>query len=311
MRPQCPTYIHQLTVLGLGLLCLLLFGCAQQEQSCAEQQSPKLLKAAWPQKLKIGLVPEQNIFAQKKRYEPLLAQLADKIGVPIEIKILPSYSNVINNFQEYELDGAFFGSLTGTMAIQELGVEPLVRPQFMDDSATCSAVVFVKKGGGIRTVRDMQGKRIAFVDKASATGFLLPLAYFKSLGIEDYKDWFGDVLFSGTHEDAINDVLSGYADVGAVSSTIFYMLAEMNPQVLNELTILATSPQIPSNPLAVRNDLPNDLKQLLRQQLLSLRQSAAGRVILEDLKVKQFTEATKEDSQPLLDLISHAHHQSS
>jgi len=311
MRPLYPIYIYRLTVLSLGLLCLLLFGCVQQEQSYAEQQSPRQLEAAWPQKLKIGLVPEQNIFAQKKRYEPLLAQLADKIGVPIEIKILPSYSKVINNFQEFELDGAFLGSFTGTMAIRELGVEPLVRPQFMDNSATISAIVFTKKGGGIRTVRDMRGKRIAFVDQASSTGFLLPQATFKSLGIENYKDWFGDVLFSGTHEDAINDVLSGYADVGAVSSTIFYMLAEMNPQVLNELTILATSPLIPSNSLAVRNDLPIDLKQIIKQQLLTLHQSAAGRKVLDNLKVKQFTEATKEDTQPLLDLISPAHHQSS
>ncbi|HKI51344.1 MAG TPA: phosphate/phosphite/phosphonate ABC transporter substrate-binding protein [Geothermobacteraceae bacterium] len=295
---------------------MLLFGCVQQEQSHAEQQrpkqqSPKQLEAAWPQKLKIGLVPEQNIFVQKKRYEPLLAQLEDKIGIPIEIKILPSYSEVVNNFRDFELDGAFLGSFTGTMAIRELGVEPLVRPQFMDNSATCSAIVFAKKGDGIRAARDMRGKRIAFVDKASSTGFLLPLAYFKSLGIEDYQNWFGDVLFSGTHEDAINDVLSGYADVGAVSSTIFYMLAEMNPQVLNELTVLGTSPLIPSNPLSVRNDLPEDLKQLLKQQLLTLHQSAAGRAILDNLKVKQFTEASKEDSQPLLDLISPAHHQSS
>jgi len=308
MRPQCPTLSLQLAALGLGLLCLLLFGCAQQEQSHTERQGAKRPETTWPQKLKIGLVPEQDIFTQKKRYEPLLAQLADKIGVPIEIKILPSYSDVINHFQELDLDGAFLGSFTGTMAIQELGLEPLVRPQFMDDSATCSAVVFAKTGAGIRTVQDMQGKRIAFVDRASATGYLLPLAYFRSLGVEDYNNWFGEVLFSGTHEDVINDVVNGYADVGAVSSTIFFMAAGTDPRVLNELAVLATSPQIPSNPLAVRSDLPGDLKEALRQQMLSLHQSAAGREILKELKMTQFTKATKEDYQPLHDLYAHVHH---
>lgn len=311
MRQQCPNYLSQLTVLGLGLLCLLLFGCVQQEPSCAELPDPQLPKNTWPQKLKIGLVPEQDIFTQKKRYEPLLAHLAEKIGVSMEIKILPSYSHVLDQFQEFDLDGAFFGSYTGTMAVRQLGVEPLVRPQFMDDSATCYAIVFAKKGAGIRTAQDMRGKRLAFVDKASATGYLLPLAYLRSLGIGDTKDWFGSVFFSGTHADAVNDVLNGYADIGAVSSTIFFMLAATNPQVLNELTVLATSLQIPTTPFAVRDDLPGDLKQALRQQLLTLHQSAAGRVILDDLKVKQFTEATKEDYQPLLELISHAQqHQS-
>jgi len=317
MRQQCPNYLYQLTALGLGLLCLLLFGCVQQEQPCAERLNPKLQRTSWPRKLKIGLVPERDIFTQKKRYEPLLAQLAEKIGVPIEIKILPHYGNVINDFQEFDLDGAFFGSFTGAMAIGQLGVEPLVRPQYFDGSATSNAIVFAKKGDGILTHRDMRGKRIAFVDRASFTGYLLPLDYFRSLGIEDTKEWFGDVFFSGTHDDAIKDVLSGYADIGAVSSTIFFMLADMHPQVLDELTILATSPQVPSNPFAVRNDLPGDLKQLIRQQLLALPQSTAGRVILDDLKVKQFTVATTKDYQPLVDNVTrggtdlnlHLHHQ--
>ena len=307
MRQPYPNFLARLTALGLVLLGLLLFGCVQQEPSCVERQGPQLPKNSWPQKLKIGLVPEQDIFTQKKRYEPLLAQLAEKIGVPIEIKILPSYSHVLDQFREFDLDGAFFGSYTGTMAISQLGVEPLVRPQFTDDNATSYAIVFTKKGAaGIRTARDMRGKRLVLVDKESSTGYLLPMAYLRSLGIGDTDDWFGSVFFSGTHADAVRDVLNGYADIGAVSSTIFFMLAETDPRVLNELTVLATSIQIPSNPFAVRDGLPGDLKQTLRQQLLALHQSAAGRVILDDLKVKQFTEATKEDYQPLLELISHA-----
>jgi len=317
MRQQFPNYLYQLTALGLGLLCLLLFGCVQQEQPSADRQSTKLLEDAWPEKLKIGLVPERDIFTQKKRYEPLLAQLAEKIGVPIEIKILPHYGNVIKDFQEFDLDGAFFGSFTGAMAIRQLGVEPLVRPQYFDGSATCNAIVFARKGDGIRNHRDMRGKRIAFVDRASYTGYLLPLDYFRSLGIEDANEWFGDVFFSGTHDDAIKDVLNGYADIGTASSTVFFMLADMHPQVLNELTILATSTQVPSNPFAVRNDLPGDLKQLIRQQLLALPQSTAGRVSLDKLKVKQFTVATTKDYQPLVenvtsggtDLNLHLHHQ--
>ena len=49
----------------------------------------------------------------------------------------------------------------------------------------------------------MKGKTFAFVDKATTAGHLLPLAYFKAHGIQDYKTYFKETYFAGTHENAI------------------------------------------------------------------------------------------------------------
>ena len=54
----------------------------------------------------------------------------------------------------------------------------------------------------------MKGKTFAFVDKATTAGYLLPLAYFKHNGINDYNKFFKKTYFTGTHEDAIYDVLN-------------------------------------------------------------------------------------------------------
>ena len=280
----------------LVMLTLFLIGCDQQEQTTPVQQSKNN-----PQKLTIGLIPEQDIFTQKKRYEPLLAQLSKEIGVPIDIRILPRYGNIIDNFNELGLDGAFFGSFTGAMAIKKLGVEPLVRPQYIGGSSTYYGMVFVRKGSGIRTAEDMRNKQMVFVDRATTAGYLLPLSYFRSLGIDDYKTWFKEYYFSGTHEDAINDVLNGLADIGAAKNTVFYRMAAANNRVSKELEILATSPHVPANSLAVRSDLPDDLKQSLQKQLLEMHQSTEGKAILGDLKIEKFVETTVDDYQPVLD----------
>ena len=280
----------------LGLIILFLVGCDQQEQSISVQRSK-----TYPMKLTIGLIPEQNLFTQKKRYEPLLAQLSKEIGIPIEISILPRYGNIIDNFNELGLDGAFFGSFTGAMAIKKLGVVPLVRPQYIDGSSTYYGMVFVKKGSGIRTAQDMHNKRMVFVDRATTAGYLLPLSYFKSLGIDDYKSWFKEYYFSGTHEDAIDDVLNGTADIGAAKNTVFYRMASANKRVSKELEILATSPHVPANSLAVRGGLPDNVKQLLRKHLLEMHQSIEGREILDGLKIERFINTTAEDYQPVLD----------
>ncbi|MFA5700930.1 MAG: phosphate/phosphite/phosphonate ABC transporter substrate-binding protein [Desulfuromonas sp.] len=286
---------------GLGLLCLFCLlwllpaGCSQQESAAPEQQN------AAATTLTIGLIPEQNIFAQQKRYEPLLAYLAKQLDVAIKIRILPRYGSIIDNFNELGLDGAFFGSFTGALAIDRLGVEPLVRPQYINGSSTYYGMVFVRKDSGIRTAQDMRGKRMVFVDKATTAGYLLPLSFFKALGIEDYTTWFSEYYFSGTHEDAINDVLNGFADIGAAKDTVFYRMAANDPRIVQELEILATSPAVPANGLAVRHDLPDNLKQALQQQLLTLQQNDKGREILAELGFNKFLKTTRADYQPVFD----------
>ena len=182
-----------------------------------------------------------------------------------------------------------------------MGVVPLARPQYINGSSTYYGVVFVKKGSGIRTARDLINKRMVFVDRATTAGYLLPLAYFKSIGIVDYKKLFKEYYFSGTHEGAINDVLNGSADIGAAKNTVLYRMAEKDKRVLKELEILATSPHVPANGLAVRRDLPMNLRTALKQELLNINQNAEGRLVLESMQTIKFIETSAKDYQPVLD----------
>ena len=86
-------------------------------------------------------------------------------------------------------------------------------------------MIFVRKDSGIDDAADMAGKRFAFVDKATTAGYLLPLNYFKDKGIENYREYFSETYFTGTHEDAIYDVLNRRADIGAAKNTVFDRLA--------------------------------------------------------------------------------------
>ena len=179
---------HRATRLVVGLLVL---GLAFLSQSACSQQEPLEQKPVIQQQtIRIGLIPEQDIFVQKKRYEPLLAHLSTELGISIEIKMLSRYGNIIDNFNSLGLDGAFFGSFTGAMAIKKLDIKPLARPQYVGGASTYYGMIFVKKESGIKTAEQMRGKRMVFVDRATTAGYLLPLSYFKSLGIDNYETWF-------------------------------------------------------------------------------------------------------------------------
>ena len=284
---------QSIIILALVLFLPLVNSCSEQPETPTEPQAP-------PQtKFYLGLIPEQDIFSQKERYAPLARYISTKIGVDVEIKILSRYGNIIDNFISGQLDGAFFGSFTGALAIKKLGVEPLARPQWLDGTSTYYGMVFTRKDSGIKDAANMKGKRFAFVDMATTAGWLLPLHFFHDIGINDFRVWFAETYFTGTHEDAIYDVLDGKADIGAAKNTVFYRLAGNDPRLLNDLEILTTSPKVPANALAVRKNIDSSLKTKLKDTLLQMDQDEEGRQILLKFGAKKFIETTVRDYDPV------------
>jgi phosphonate transport system substrate-binding protein len=86
--------------------------------------------------LNIGLIPEQNVFSQFRRYMPLGEYIEKKTGIKIKFTILSKYGNIIEHFYLEKLDGAFWGSFTGAMAIQKLEIQPIARPVNRDGTSS-------------------------------------------------------------------------------------------------------------------------------------------------------------------------------
>ena len=291
------SYTNYIILFITCLVFLLPAGCGDRQQKEASETPDK----THTRKVKIGLITEHDIFSQKKRYEPLAAYLSRKTETTVELSILSRYGNLIDNFVSNGLDAAFFGSFTGALAIKKLAIQPLARPEYPDGASTYYGMIFVRKDSGIRNVADMRGKRFAFVDKATTAGWLLPIHFFKENGIEDYRTFFSETYFTGTHEDAVYDVLRGKADIGAAKNTVFYRLAESDSKVREQLQILVTSPEVPANALAVRMDLDESLKQKLKKALLQMDQDVEGRKVLQDFGARKFIATTEKDYDPVFE----------
>lgn len=284
-------------------LCITLVsgisGCSQKDQPPA-QKSPA------GKALLIGLIPEQNIFKQLERYEPLANYLGGKIGVRITLKILPRYGNIIDNFNQSGMDGAFFGSFTYALAHAKLGVEVLARPLGMDNTSTYHGYIFVRKIGGIKNIHDMKGKRFAFVDKATYAGYLLPMRYFQENGVV-WKKYLKEGYFTGTHEDAIYDVLNQKADAGAAKNTVFNRIAAADPRIRKELVILEKSPDVPENGLALRKDIDETLRGRIKEALLNMHLDPEGKKVLEHFGAQRFIETTNRDYLPVVKYAEESH----
>jgi phosphonate transport system substrate-binding protein len=264
------------------------------------------LANAQQKEILIGLIPEMNVFKQRERFDPLADYLTKKTGVKVHLTILSRYGNIIERFTSEKMDGAFFGSFTGALAIQKLGVVPLVRPMNLDGSTQYWGYLFVRKDSGIRGVKEMKGKKMAFVEKATTAGYVFPVAYFKEHGVKDIDRFFGDYFFAGSHDAAIYAVLERKADIGAAKHSIYNRVRAADPRVDSELVILAQSAKVPSNGLCVRKGLDRNLQNKLKEALLNIDKDPEGRVVLQKFGGIKFIKTTVADYKPVFDIAQKA-----
>jgi phosphonate transport system substrate-binding protein len=256
--------------------------------------------------LTIGLIPEQNVFSQFKRYAPLGEYIEKKTGIKIKFSILSKYGNIIDRFYSGKLDGAFWGSFTGAMAIEKLEVQPIARPVNRDGTSSYRGYIFVHKHSMIRNVSDMNKKIIAFVDKATTAGYVFPIAYFSEHGVKDIHTYFSEYYFTGSHDAAIYSVLEKKADIGCAKNTVFDLLARKDPRIKEDLVILAQSPEVPSNTLAVRKELAHGVKESLKRALIEMDKDPEGRNVIEQFGAVRFIETGKRDYAPVFKIAEKA-----
>lgn len=282
--------MKRLSVGIMALACLCMFsltGCKTDPPPPEEKRETIL----------IGLIPEQNIFKQLDRYEPLAGYLSQKSNINLKLVALTRYGNIVDNFVQTGLDGAIFGSFTYAVAHARLGVEVIARPEGEDGKSTYHGLILARKDSGIKNATQMKGKRFAFVDQGTTAGYLFPIRYFKEYGIEDYKKYLGEAYYTGTHEDAVYDVLRGKADIAAAKNTVYERMAMADSKITDELAVLARSPEVPENCLALREGISDATKSKLKKALLSMHLDPEGRRILKKFGANKFVETRDADYQ--------------
>ncbi len=259
------------------------------------------------QPLLIGLIPEQNIFKQFERYLPLASYLDKKTGIKVKFTILSKYGDIIDRFTQRGLAGAFFGDLTGAIAIKKLAVEPAVTPINVYGSSTSYGFIIVRKDSGISGVEDMRGKIMAFVDKASVAGYLFPIVYLKKQGVKDYKTFFSEYYFTGGFDASLYDVVDGRADIGCVKNTVLNEIIRKDPSVIKEIKIIAQSPSMPTNVLCLSKTLSPEIKSKIINALLDMENDPFGENILKKMKFKRFIRAYEDNFLPVYRLLYEIH----
>jgi phosphonate transport system substrate-binding protein len=253
--------------------------------------------------LLIGLIPERNIFRQIDRYRPLADYLSVRLGIKVRLTILSRYGDIIDRFSQRGMDGAFFGDLTGALAVELLKVEPVARSVGLDGGSSARGVIIVRKDSGIRKAEDLKGKVFAFVDRATVSGYLFPLYYLRKAGFRNLNEVFSEYYFTGSHDSAVLAVLDGRADAGSLKDTVLKDLIRKDSTIGDELMVLAESPPMPEGTFCLRADLPPEVRKKIRELLLGMKMDNEGMKVLQKMGLSGFSPANRDDFAPVIGIM--------
>lgn len=276
----------------LAVFFMLLLSCSSKPEDIAKVEPKNVRENVFT----IAILPEQNVFEQKKRYKPLSEYLSNALNMNVKIKLLDSYGSIYDEIRNKTIDGAFFGSFNYIMTKARGGIEPVARPVEPDGNSNYKGVIITRRDRKLTgDVQKWKDRSIALVHEATTAGYIFPVWYLKKNGVNNFKEHFGKVVFTGSHDTAILAVLKGQTDIGAAKDLIFEKLLSENPLVKNEIVVIANSISVPSNSLCVRSNLSSETKNSIKKVLLTMHTTPEGAEVLKALGAIKFKET--EDSE--------------
>ncbi len=219
-------------------------------------------------------------------YQEILVYIGERTGRPVELVQRETYQEINDLIEQGQLDMAFVCTGAYIEGHDTFGMEILAAPVVYGEPVYYSYTI-VDADSAATDLADLRGASFAFTDPISNTGTLVPTYLLGQLG-ETPDTFFGEYIYTYSHDRSIEAVADGLVDGAAVDSLIYdYMLANDDPAI-EGTRILATSEPYGIPPIVVHPDLDNDLKRQLRSILLEMHADTEGRAILSAIKIDRF-----------------------
>lgn len=248
----------------------------------------------------MGLIPAENNQEMIQKFEPMRAYLEKKLGQKVRVYTATDYSGVIEAMKKKRIDIAWFGPLSYTLAEQEAGAEAFAVGVMTNGKSTYKSYFVVPGDSPAKTLMDLKGKSAAFVDPASTSGGLMPTYLLKKATGMTPEQFFGKFTWTGSHDAAEMAVKNRTVDVAADNNITYPMMVEKGLISAQSNRVLMESPDLPGSPLCYRGDLSDDMKNKIKDAILTahndIKVSGYGKIIRYDA-------VTPAAYQPIRDMV--------
>lgn len=228
-------------------------------------------------------------------YQPMLDFLTEQTPYRFELMLGADYAEALQLLRTGRATAVFLGSYLYARERSRADIVPILKPLNADRQPLSRSVLFVRAGSPIRSVRDLEGRRLALPSRESYSANWATEELLVASGLPD--DARPAVQYFAHHHTVIAKVLNGSFDAGITREVL------VKEQLGGVFRAIALSDPIPSPPIVVRLDADTAVVRALREALLAVNRDESRRLEItqgwDNEFVYGFATATASDYDPV------------
>lgn len=219
---------------------------------------------------------------QMAAFAVVLGRLA---GIEVVVYEARTYEEISTAMHTRKVDIAWLPPIPFIALEQRDTVAALVSLHRGGQSQFHSALI-VRASSPIRTYRGLHGKRAAWVDPYSASGYVIPRIELEALGV-DPRTAFAAEKFVYSHDAVVRAVIDRTADFGATYASLDELGAVVRgpwiPASEKMLRALYTFSAIPGDVIAARKDIDESMTNRIAGAFMAASTDPGDRALLRAL----------------------------
>lgn len=259
--------------------------------------------------INFGIISTESAQNLRQDWQPLLEDMSTKLGVKVTAFFAPDYAGVIEAMRFGKVHVAWLGNKSAIEAVDRASAEVFAQTVNVDGTTGYHSYISVHKDSPHQTLDDVlkNAKSLNFGigDPNSTSGFLVPTYYVFAQNNIDPKTAFKTVR-GANHEANIMAVANKQVDAAVHSSDVLDRIKTRQPEVAKQLRQVWKSPLIAADPIVWRKDLPQDLKNRVKEFFVTYGRSGPDatqqKAVLNKLTFGSFQESSNAQLKPIRQL---------
>jgi phosphonate transport system substrate-binding protein len=213
--------------------------------------------------------------------DTLAKMVSDKTGLTVTANVGTDFAAVREAMGANKAQIGWLNTFNYVLAHEKYGVNAaLVTQRF--GATTYKGQIIVRADSGITTLQDLKGKVMCWVDPNSTSGYIIPMIMLKANGINPDTD-FAKQVDAGSHNNVVIQVYNGDCDAGATFVDARSSVEADFPDVMEKVSVLATTNDIPNDNVSFTKDFPTATRDQIVTALLDIASTEEGKAALNTL----------------------------
>jgi len=256
----------------LAVALLMVTGCGPASPGAASGK--RELRIAMQ-----GSNDDPQLVRRRDAYRTYLSQVT---GHPVKLYESSDYNGVIQALSSGQVDVATLagGGYANVDAQVGAKVAPILTVRHADGETGYYSALVVRADSPFRSIQDLKGRAIGYVDFNSTSGYLFPRSKMRAAGL-DPERFFAKSSFAGGHTQAVMALANGQFDatflqvsggdpVHGFTTGAVYTMARRGLVNVDDFRIVWVAGPIPDAAIVVRTDRPQADIDLVRGAMAAL-----------------------------------------